>query len=313
MSFPTVTSEGSSQKTLKSAIHCSGVGLHSGRNVSMTLRPADVNTGITFIRTDLKAGMRVIPAIWDRVVDTRLCTVVGNEDGATVGTIEHLMAALRGCGVDNAEIELDGPEVPVMDGSAAPFVFLIECAGMTSQAAARRAIRLLRPVEVSDGDKLASFTPSVGCSYSMLIDFPSRAISRQQGYVKLENGSFKDEISRARTFGFLQDVEMLKRNGLALGGSLDNAVVVNGDKVLNEDGLRFQDEFVRHKILDSIGDLYLAGAPVLGHFHGVKSGHALNNKLLRELFADESAWIYDTMGAVETLPTWEAAPLARTA
>ncbi|HET8727639.1 MAG TPA: UDP-3-O-acyl-N-acetylglucosamine deacetylase [Alphaproteobacteria bacterium] len=310
----TTSPDNSAQKTLKSAIHCSGVGLHSGREVLMTLKPSDVNTGITFIRTDVAEGRRAIPATWDRVTDTQLCTVVGNDEGVSVGTVEHLMAALRGCGVDNAVIELNGPEVPIMDGSAAPFVFLIECAGLVSQAASRTVIRILKPVEVQDGSKLASFVPANDFSFSMEIEFASRAVSRQQGYVRLANGAFKSEVARARTFGFLNDVEHLRSLGLALGGSLDNAIVINDDRVMNEEGLRYKDEFVRHKILDSVGDLYLAGAPILGHFHGVKSGHALNNRLLHALFADESAWCYDTMDAIDVnRGTWQPEALARTA
>ncbi len=280
----------------------------------MTLKPADVNTGITFIRTDVAAGSRAIPALWDRVTDTRLCTLISNDQGVSVGTVEHLMAALRGCGIDNCVVELNGPEVPVMDGSSAPFVFLIECAGIRSQAASRSVIRVLKPVEVRDGDKLASFVPSNDFTFSMEIEFPTRVVSRQRGYFRLADGTFKTELARARTFGFLKDVEQLRRTGLALGGSLENAIVINGDRIMNPEGLRFTDEFVRHKILDSVGDLYLAGAPVLGHFHGVKSGHALNNRLLRALLADEGAWCYDTMDAVDPdADAWQAQGLARTA
>lgn len=310
-----MTGESLAQKTLKAAIHCSGVGLHSGAKVAMTLRPGEVNSGITFIRIDAPAGKRVIPATWDRVRDTTLCTVIGNEHSVTVGTVEHLMAALRGCCIDNVVVELDGPEVPIMDGSAAPFVFLIECAGLVSQAATRRAIRVLKTVEAGDGLRSATLTPGAGFSFSFEIDFPSHAVARQAGYIRLANGAFKSDLARARTFGFLQDVEYLRRQGLALGGSLDNAIVISGDRILNQDGLRYQDEFVRHKILDSIGDLYLAGAPILGHFHGRKSGHALNNQVLRTLFADESAWCYDTVaGADATHGGWTPAEdLARSA
>jgi UDP-3-O-[3-hydroxymyristoyl] N-acetylglucosamine deacetylase len=201
-----------------------------------------------------------------------------------------------------------------MDGSSAPFVFLIECAGLVSQAASRSVIRVLKPVEVAEGGKRASFIPSNDFSFSMEIDFPSRAVSRQKGSVRLANGTFKAELASARTFGFLQDVEHLRSLGLALGGSLQNAIVVNGDRIMNEEGLRYEDEFVRHKILDSIGDLYLAGAPILGHFHGVKSGHALNNRLLHALFADETAWCYDTMDGFDfSRGIWQPQTLARTA
>ena len=289
------------QHTLKRPINCTGVALHSGLKVSMTLKPAEPNTGILFKRTDIAGKGADIPARWDHVVDTRMCTVLGNEDGVTVGTVEHLMAALAGCRVDNAEIEINGPEVPVMDGSASPFVFLIECAGIVAQDAPRRAIRILKPVTVEDGERSATITPSAGFSLDFEINFENTAVSRQALTVGLGNGTFKKELSRARTFGFLHEVEALWAMGLAKGGSLDNAVVVSGDKVLNEDGLRYDDEFVRHKLLDAVGDLYLAGGQVVGHFTGVCSGHAHTNQLLRAVFADESAWCWDdlTEGEVE--------------
>ncbi|NNG04322.1 MAG: UDP-3-O-acyl-N-acetylglucosamine deacetylase [Inquilinus sp.] len=308
------SAESAAQKTLKSRIHCTGIGLHTGARVNMTLLPADINSGLVFVRTDVAEDRAVVPARWDGVSDTTLCTVVSNEHGTTVGTVEHLMAALRGCGIDNAAIELDGPEVPIMDGSAAPFVFLIESAGMAAQPAVRRAIRVLKTVEVRDGDKLARLTPAAGFSFSFEIDFPDPVVRRQKGTIRLANGAFKSDLARARTFGFLKDVEYLRSRGLARGGSLDNAVVINRGRVMNEGGLRFEDEFVRHKILDSIGDLYLAGAPILGHFHGDKSGHALNNQLLRRLFADELAWCYDTMDSVDASEGgWNTERLARTA
>ena len=281
------------QQTLKGAIHCTGVGLHSGAKVSMMLRPAPADTGIVFLRTDVPADRAEIRARWDAVVDTRLCTVVGNAHGITVGTIEHLMAAFRGLGVDNCIVELDGAEVPVMDGSAAPFVFLVECAGLIEQSAARKVIRVLKPVVVLDGDKSATLRPAAQSGFGMEIEFASGAIARQRGQLRLAGGAFKAEVARARTFGFLHEVEAMRKAGLARGGSLDNAVVVSGDKVLNEGGLRYRDEFVRHKILDAVGDLYLAGAPILGQFHGVKTGHALNNRLLHALFADQDAWTWD--------------------
>jgi UDP-3-O-[3-hydroxymyristoyl] N-acetylglucosamine deacetylase len=295
VSFVSPDHRPSAQKTLKSAIRCTGVGLHGGRAVTMVLRPAEVNTGIVFLRTDQAPGAREVAARWDRVADTKLCTAVANENGVGVATIEHLMAALSGTGIDNVLIEIDGPEVPIMDGSAAPFVFLIECAGIASQAAWRRAIRILRPVEVSDGDRRARLSPSAVPGFTFDIDFASRAIARQHGTFRLVDGAFKAELARARTFGFFDEVEQLRRAGLALGGTLDNAIVIKGDRVLNAEGLRYEDEFVRHKMLDAIGDLYLAGAPILGRFEGRKSGHALNNRLLHTLFADDSAWYYDTI------------------
>ncbi|WP_404326393.1 UDP-3-O-acyl-N-acetylglucosamine deacetylase [Aerophototrophica crusticola] len=279
------------QQTLKSPIECTGVGVHSGKRVRMVLRPAPADTGISFVRTDLPAGTNVIPALWDKVADTRLCTVIANGHGASVGTIEHLMAALRGCGIDNAMVELDGAEVPIMDGSAAPFVFLVECAGIQAQDAPRKVIRVLKEVRVQDGDKVVTLSPAPHAAFRAEIVYDNTAlIRRQQGSLRLVDGSFKAEVSNARTFGFLHEVEAMRKAGLGLGGSLENAVVISGDRVLNEGGLRSPDEFIRHKILDAVGDLYLAGAPILGQYHGVKGGHAMNNKVLHALFADPTAW-----------------------
>jgi UDP-3-O-[3-hydroxymyristoyl] N-acetylglucosamine deacetylase len=282
------------QKTLKSSIRCTGIGLHSGTRVTLVMHPAPSDHGIVFLRAD-RPGQPRIPALWSNVVDTRFCTAVAGEDGDRVGTIEHLMAALAGAEIDNLLIEIDGPEVPVMDGSAAPFLFLVECAGIVEQNAPRRAIELLRRVAIEDGERSVSLTPARGFSVGFDIDFENPLISRQSLFVELDSGSFKAEISRARTFGFDDQIMQLQRAGLARGGSLDNAVVVSGGRVLNEDGLRYDDEFVRHKALDSIGDLYLAGAPIKGHFRGVRSGHTLNNQLLRRLFANRSAWRYTTL------------------
>lgn len=283
------------QRTLKTPISCSGIGLHSGQKVTMTLLPAEPNTGVMFRRTDLSGGGVKIPATWRQVVDTRMCTTLGTEAPGKhglvkVGTVEHLLAAVAGCHVDNLVIELNGSEVPVMDGSSAPFVFLIDCAGTVEQAAPRRAIQVLKHVAVGNHETMASFTPSSGFSISFEIDFEATAVARQEYFVSLQNGAFKNEIARARTFGFVEDVERLRAAGLALGGSLDNAVVVDGDRVMNPDGLRYENEFVRHKVLDAVGDISLAGAPVIGHFHGFRSGHGMHNKLLRALFADQDAW-----------------------
>jgi len=283
------------QRTLKSPINCTGVGLHSGNKISMTLKPAPVNTGVVFRRTDINGAGAVIPARWDRVVDTRLCSVLGNEDGVTVGTVEHVMAALAGCGIDNVEIELNGAEVPIMDGSSEPFVFLIECAGIVEQEAPRRVIRVLKRVEVAYGSGHVAISPAETQIIDFQIDFDSAVVSRQEMSLQVVNGAFRKELSKARTFGFLHEVEALWEAGLAKGGSLDNAIVVSQDGIMNEDGLRYDDEFVRHKVLDAIGDLYLAGAPVIGRFEGVCSGHAANNKLLRTLLADESAWTWDVL------------------
>jgi UDP-3-O-[3-hydroxymyristoyl] N-acetylglucosamine deacetylase len=284
--YQELTSETHKQHTLKRRIHCAGVGLHSGAKVRMALCPAEADTGIVFRRTDLPEGQNEIPARYDHVVDTRLCTVIANERGARIGTIEHVMAALAGCGIDNAVVEIDGPEVPIMDGSAEPFVFLIDCAGAAVQAAPRRALRVLRPVSVEEDGKTVSLLPGEGSVFAMEIEFDSAAIGRQRHEISLKPGAFKAQLSRARTFGFFEEIEMMRKAGLGRGGSLDNAVVVKGDSVLNPTGLRMKDEFVRHKALDAVGDIYLAGMPIIGRFEGFKAGHALNNKLLRALFAD---------------------------
>tara|TARA_R110000787_G_scaffold13803_4_gene42947 strand:- start:2083 stop:2991 length:909 start_codon:yes stop_codon:yes gene_type:complete len=278
------------QKTLKSAIGCSGIALHSGRNTVLNLKPADAGTGIRIRRTDLYNGASEIIVDWAHVVDTRLATTVGNDYGTTVSTVEHLMSAIAGCEIDNLVIEVDGPEIPVMDGSAAPFVFLIECAGVVEQEAPRKAVKILKPIAVGDGTRSLTVLPADEFSISFDIDFASAAIDRQHYAIGDIESDFKSEISRARTFGFEHEVEAMRSAGLALGGSLDNAVVVSGDRVLNEEGLRFEDEFVRHKILDCIGDLYLAGGPIIGKVQATRSGHELNNALLRALFADDSAW-----------------------
>lgn len=295
------------QQTLKAPINCTGVGVHSGQQVRMTLRPAPVDSGIVFIRTDRPEGEGVIPALWDHVVDTRMCTVIANAHKASVGTVEHLMAALRGCGIDNLVVEIDGAEVPIMDGSAAPFVFLIECAGIAVQEAPRRVIRVLKDVRVSDGDKQVSLSPSPVSSFGAEIVYDNTAlIRRQTGSLLLTSGSsFKREVSRARTFGFLHEVEAMRKAGLGRGGSLDNAVVINGDRVMNEGGLRYGDEFIRHKILDAVGDLYMAGAPILGHYQGLRGGHAMNNAVLRALFADSTAWRWE-----DAAPAWADEPVA---
>lgn len=278
------------QHTLKNSIYCSGIGLHSGAKVAMSLHPAEPDSGIVFARADLSGPEALIPARFDRVSDTRMCTTLSNEAGKSVSTVEHLMAALAGCGVDNAVIEVSGAEVPIMDGSAEPFVFLIDCAGIVEQNAPRRAIQVLKPVAIKDGAATARIEPWAGSSISVDLDFETRVIGRKSMFIDLLAGRFREELSRARTFGFLHEVEALKAAGLARGGSLDNAVVISGDTVMNEDGLRYDDECARHKALDCAGDLYLAGAPIIGHFHGVRPGHAINNRLLRELLADRSAW-----------------------
>jgi UDP-3-O-[3-hydroxymyristoyl] N-acetylglucosamine deacetylase len=278
------------QRTLRGTAECSGIGVHSGEKVTMRIMPAPENTGIVFIRTDLVNGARTVHARWDHVVDTKLCTVIGNSHGTRIATIEHLMAALRAYDIDNAYIEIDGAEVPVMDGSSDYFVFLIEMAGVVSQKAPRRAFEIIRPVEVTSNGKYVRLTPADETVFSFEIEFDKKPIAKQNYEFTLSSDSFKNELSRARTFGFFEEVDQLQKMGFARGGSLNNAIVIKGDQIMNEDGLRYADEFVRHKLLDAVGDLALAGAPIIGHFHGHCSGHAMNNQLLRTLFADPLAW-----------------------
>jgi len=278
------------QRTLKAAIGCVGVGVHSGRRVSLTLRPAEAETGIVFRRTDLGLDF---PARFDRVIDTRLCTVLGvpGQPAARLGTVEHIMAAFAGCGIDNAIVEIDGPELPIVDGSASPLVFLIDCAGAVEQDAPRQEIEILRAVRVTEGEAFAELRPGgPGFRMAMSIDFSAAAIGRQALTLQLTPDSFRREIADARTFTDAADIEHLRKAGLAQGGSLANAVVVDAARVLNPGGLRRPDEFVRHKLLDAVGDLALAGAPLRGRFAAHRSGHTLNNRLLRALFADASAW-----------------------
>lgn len=278
------------QHTLKNTIHCTGIGLHSGKDIHLCLHPAEAGAGIRFKRTDPVDGNPVIPALYDRVSDTRLCSTISNEDGVSVATVEHLMSALAGCGVDNALIEVSGPEVPVMDGSAEPFVFLIECAGLEQQLTPRQYIKILRRVDVEDNGNRASIEPSDRLSIELTIDFAHAVIGRQSLRFDVSEALFKSDISRARTFGLLEEVETMQKMGLARGGSLDNAVVVGDDSIMNAEGLRYDDEFVRHKILDCVGDLALAGMPLLGAVTAYRTGHALNNKLLRAVFSDNDNW-----------------------
>lgn len=279
------------QHTLKSAITLQGVGLHSGHNVTLTLHPAQADHGIIFVRTDVTGRDNVIPALWNNVVDTRLCTVIGNKDKVTVGTIEHLMAALRGCGVDNVRIELDGPEVPVMDGSSAPFVTRIDDVGTATLAAPRRGIKVLKEIMIEEDGKRVRLSPAKGSIFGGQIEFPNAAIGKQFFETRLVNGNFRHDLAEARTFGFLKEVEALRAAGLALGGSLDNAIVLDEGRVMNKEGLRFHNEFIRHKLLDAVGDLFLAGGPIIGAYEGFRSGHALNNAILRKLFSTEGAWM----------------------
>jgi UDP-3-O-[3-hydroxymyristoyl] N-acetylglucosamine deacetylase len=278
------------QRTLKSAIKATGVGLHTGKKVAMTLRPAQPDQGIVFRRLDLPQPVDIRAAA-RAVTDTRLCSAVEG-GGAKVATVEHLMSALAGLGIDNLYVDLTGPEVPIMDGSAGPFVYLLQSAGITEQRAPKRFLRIRHPVEVRDGDKWARFEPYDGfrVSFSIVFDHPVFERASQSLTIDFAETSYTKEVARARTFGFVQDVEALRDAGLALGGSLDNAVVLDEYRVLNTDGLRYADEFVKHKVLDAIGDLYLIGHPVVGAFSAHKSGHALNNQLLRATLDQTDAW-----------------------
>ena len=278
------------QRTLKNVIRATGVGLHSGDKVYLTLRPAPVDSGIIFRRVDLNPPMD-IPARAENVGDTRLSTTLVK--GQTrISTVEHLLSALAGLGIDNAYVDLSASEVPIMDGSAGPFVFLIQSAGIEEQNAPKRYIRIKRAVQVQEGDKWARFDPFNGFKVSFRIDFEHPVFKRSSQFAEIDfsKTSFVKEVSRARTFGFMHEIELLRENKLALGGSLDNAIVLDDYRVLNEDGLRYEDEFVKHKVLDAVGDLYLLGHGLIGAFSGYKSGHELNNKLLRTLLADKQAW-----------------------
>jgi UDP-3-O-[3-hydroxymyristoyl] N-acetylglucosamine deacetylase len=278
------------QRTLKSLIRATGVGLHSGLKVAMTLRPAAPDTGIVFRRVDLPEPVDLRADAFG-VGDTRLASCL-ERDGVKIGTVEHLMSAFAGLGIDNAYVDVDAPELPIMDGSAGPFVFLIQSAGIEEQPAAKKFVRVKKPVEVRDGDKWARLDPYEGfrLSFSIVFQHPLMEKSGTSATVDFAENSYVRDVARARTFGFSQEVEMLQEAGLALGGSLDNAIVMDEYRILNPDGLRLSDEFVKHKLLDAVGDLYLLGHPLLAAFSAHKSGHALNNKLLRALLAERTAW-----------------------
>tara|TARA_B100000242_G_scaffold283826_1_gene246481 strand:+ start:83 stop:952 length:870 start_codon:yes stop_codon:yes gene_type:complete len=279
------------QQTLSQPILINGIGLHSGVNVQMKLLPAEANFGIKFFRTDLDKN-NIIEALWSNVSNTNLSTTISNRFGSSISTIEHLMSALSGLHIDNLKIEIDGPEVPIMDGSSKDFVNLIESFPLRKLEENRKIIKVKKNIKVINEKSSVELRPNKNFSIDFEIDFPSKLISRQSCHLQLVNGNYKSDISFARTFGFEKDVETLRSNGLALGGSLENAVVVGNEKILNKEGLRYKDEFVRHKILDSIGDLYLAGAPIQGYFFGNKSGHYLNNLLLKSLFSDQNNYEY---------------------
>lgn len=283
------------QATLSRAVRFEGVGVHGGQRAVAVVSPAAAGAGITFIRTDIYDKLNRIPARFDAVVDTRLCTVLANASGATVSTVEHLMAALAGLGVTNATICIDGPEIPIMDGSSAPFIREMKKVGIRLQDARQPALRINKEVVVEKDGKRVSLAPARWFEMSFEIDFVEPAIGLQRRDMVMVNGVFIDELSKARTFGRLEDAEKLRSLGLARGASLDNAIVVDGDKVLNRGGLRFADEFVRHKMLDAVGDLALAGAPIIGRYEGDKAGHGMTNLLLRALFAQPDAWTWDVL------------------
>lgn len=292
------------QRTFRNTIRATGVGLHTGRKVLLTLRPAAANTGIIFRRVDLTPAIE-IPALAKNVSDTKLSTTL-SADGASVSTVEHLLSAMAGLGIDNAYVDMNAAEVPIMDGSAGPFVFLIQSAGIEEQNAPKEYIRIKREVTVKDDSdgKFATFLPHDGFKVNFTIDFDHPAFKGRSATADVDFGStsFVREVSRARTFGFMKEFEYLRANGLALGGSMDNAIVIDDYKVLNEDGLRYEDEFVRHKILDAIGDLYLLGKGLIGEFRALKSGHALNNQLLRTLLDQPDAWELVTFDDIKSAP-----------
>lgn len=290
------------QRTLRNAIKATGVGLHSGEKVYLTLRPAPVDTGIVFRRTDLNPEVE-IQAFAKNVGDTTLSTTLMKGD-VRVDTVEHLLSAMAGLGIDNVYVDVSAAEVPIMDGSAGPFVFLLQSAGIAEQDAAKKYIRIIRPIEVRDGDRLARFEPYDGFKISFKIDFdhPVFAGGKQFASLDFSSSTFVKEISRARTFGFMRDFEYLRANNLALGANFNNAIAMDEYRVLNEDGLRYEDEFVKHKILDAVGDLYLLGHSLIGHFIAEKSGHGLNNLLLRELICHPETWEYMTFDTAEAAP-----------
>jgi UDP-3-O-[3-hydroxymyristoyl] N-acetylglucosamine deacetylase len=289
-----------SQNTVKNRVTFYGIGIHSGKDVEVTLRPAEEGTGIVFHRTDLEPSVS-IEAIAANVVNTRLSTTIGN-NGVIVATIEHLMAALRICGIDNAYVDINGPEVPIMDGSASPFVKWIEAAGVQTQSKPRKYLVVKRPVTITDGDKKVAIIPSRYFKISFDMRFNHPVVNNQFRSVKLSKNSFKKEIASARTFGFLAEFETLKANGLAQGASLENAVAIGNEGILNKEGLRFADEFVRHKILDAVGDFSLVGYHLLGHVKAFKSGHDLNHRLVKELLADRESWELVELSRQEKIP-----------
>lgn len=283
------------QHTVAGPAIFAGIGLHTGEHVRVAIRPAQPNAGISFVRIDVRGGDNVVRVAPETVVQTRLGTVIGNDAGVTVSTIEHLMAAMAALGIDNATVELDGPEVPIVDGSSEPFIQILDRAGKRRQETLRRYIEILEPIEAIEDDKRATLTPSDQFEVAFEIAFPSRAIGRQRVDLVIDEDSFREELADCRTFGFLHEVEALRAIGLARGGSMENAVVIDGDRVLNPEGLRRPDEFVRHKALDAVGDLYVLGLPIIGRFEGILAGHGLNNAVVRALMANPRAWRIRTL------------------
>ena len=295
------------QRTLRQAVSFVGLGLHSGKKTRMTLRPCDDASGIFFRRKDVPTSRSLIAARWHRVSSTNLSTGLSNSHDVSISTVEHLMAALRLCAIDNLEIEVDGPEIPIMDGSAKPFVETLKSIGTREIDAPRKAIWIHKPVEVCDGERYALFMPDNQPRVTVSIDFSEPAIGAQTLSVNTDDPDLRQSIAPARTFGFLHEVEQLRERGLALGGSLNNAILVDGERVVNPEGLRFADEFVRHKVLDAIGDLSLIGAPLMGHYHAFKSGHLMNKLLIYKLLTDKSAWSLISMDALNRLQDLEPA------
>ncbi len=296
-----VNGQSGKQYTLSQSIPYVGVGLHTGKKVSMVIQPNPEATGIYFMRSDVPRGQGLVLARWYNVVDTYLSTVLGNEYGVTVSTVEHLLAALHGCGIDHAIIRIDGPEVPIMDGSAEPFVSTLTQTGIVPVAAQRNGIWIFKPVEVREGDRFAILVPSARPRMTVSIDFPDTMVGTQALSVDINQAVFMKEIAPARTFGFNDQLEALRRRGFAKGGTLRNAVLVDGDRVANREGLRYADEFVRHKVLDCIGDLSLAGGPILGDYYAHKPGHNLNIALVNKLFAQREKWSYVSIDDMESL------------
>ncbi|GGO68834.1 UDP-3-O-acyl-N-acetylglucosamine deacetylase [Bowmanella pacifica] len=298
------------QRTLKQSVQVTGIGLHKGDKVTMTLRPAPVNTGILFRRVDLEPYVD-IPSRADAVGDTMLCTCLSNQDGASISTVEHLASALAGLGIDNIIVEVDANELPIMDGSASPFIFLLQSAGIEEQSAAKKFIRVTKTVRVEDGDKWAELRPYDGFRVDFRIDFEHPVISqtRQHLVMDFDTASYIDEVSRARTFGFMKDLEYMHAHNLALGGSMENAVALDEYRVLNHEGLRYEDEFLKHKILDAIGDLYLGGHSIIGELCAYKTGHGLNNKLLNKLLAMKDCWEFVSYESDEKMPIRFGTPL----